>query len=152
MNRLLILVGFGGLLAASITFAPPIPAMPLHQVISTIQAANGHYARASASLSAADCSGLVSVAQSLAMGQPIRRLGSTHTLLAGQWPHAIPGARPDNLFVIGANSGHMVARINGVGIEATTSGQLFKIGAEAASPWEPQFQLWHIDERVLTVG
>lgn len=139
----------GGLLAAATKVAPPTQAMPLSQVVATIRDAGGHYASASASLKAADCSGLVSVAQTLAMGQPIHRLGSTHTALAGQWPHAIPGASQGDSFIIGANSGHMVAQINGVGIEASTSGQPFRIGAEATSVWEPQFQRFHIDPAVL---
>src|SRR4051812_13492179 len=130
MKRLLICMIFGGLLSAATTVASPAKAMPLDQVVSTIQDSNGHYAKASASLRAADCSGLVSVAQSLAMGEPIRRLGSTSTILAGRWPGVTPGASSDDVFVIGANSSHMVARILGVNIEASTSGRSFLIGVQ----------------------
>lgn len=117
-----------------------------------IQNSGGRYVYAGASLSGADCSGLVSVAQSLAMGQSPRRLGNTHTLLAGNWPGAIPGASPNDDFVIGVNAGHMVARVNGVNIEATSSGQPFKVGEAAASPWSGQFRLYHIDPALLVNG
>lgn len=97
---------------------------------------------------AADCSGLVSVAQSLAMGQPPRRLGTTATLVAGRWPHAIPGADPRHRFVIGGDHHHMSAAINGVAIEATCCGQPFRIGADARSPFTFP-HVFHIDEKVL---
>jgi hypothetical protein len=84
------------------------------------------------------------------MGQPIHRLGNTHSLWAGAWPHAIPGAVEGDRFIIGGNSDHMVARIDGVGIEATTSGQPFKIGPEARSPFAPEFRQYHVDPAVLT--
>lgn len=123
--------------------------MPLTDVVSTIRDSGGRYVAARASLQASDCSGLVSVAQSLAMGVPIQRFGSTRTILAGQWPHAIPGAVESDRFVIGANSRHMVARIDGVNIEATTSGQPFKVGPDARSPFSPEFRQWHLDSSVL---
>jgi hypothetical protein len=123
--------------------------MALGDVITTLRDARGHYVRAGASLTGADCSGLVSVAQSLATGLPIHRFGSTRTILAGAWPHAIPGAVEGDAFIIGANSRHMVARVDGVGIEATTSGQPFKIGSEARSPFAPEFNQWHLDPAVL---
>lgn len=72
-----------------ITAAPARAAMPLRQVVDTIAGSGGRYRYGQASLLAADCSGLVSVAQTLAMGQPVRRLGDTHTLLAGRWPDVI---------------------------------------------------------------
>lgn len=126
--------------------------MPLPQVISAIRDAGGHYLWASASLTAADCSGLVSVAQSLATGQPVHRLGDTNTIFAGGWPNAIRGASPDDAFVIGANRGHMVASIQGVNIEATTAGRPFLVGDQAASPWEPRFNRWHVDPVVLSLN
>lgn len=126
--------------------------MPLSQVISTIRDAGGHYRARSASLAGSDCSGLVSVAQTLATGQPIGRLGSTRTILAGAWPHAIPGAAPDDVFIIGANRSHMVAQINGVGIEASTSGQPYRVGPQASSVWDSRYQRWHIDPAVLVLG
>lgn len=150
-TRLLVCIVFGGLLAAGMKVAPPARAMSLQEVVSTIRDSGGYYARAGASLKGADCSGLVSVAQTLAMGLPIHRLGSTRTVLAGQWPNAIPGAAPDDVFIIAANVSHMVAQINGVGIESSTYGQPFKVGPEAASVWEPRFQRWHVDPAVLTL-
>ena len=151
MKRFLVLMFLGGLLAAATKFAPPSSAMSLSQVISTIQNSGGVYVRAGASLSGADCSGLVSVAQSLAMGQAPHRLGDTHSLLAGRWPNAIPGAQQDDLFIIGVNPAHMVARVNGVNIEATTSGRPFLVGAQAADPFNPRFRQFHIDPAVLMV-
>lgn len=145
-----LLAAFGALLAAShLVITTPAQAMPLPDVVAAIADSGGRYQPGAASLSAADCSGLVSVAQTLATGQPVRRLGNTHTMLAGQWPDAIPGASRDDRFVVGVNPGHMVARVNGVRIEATCCGAPFKIGPEAASPFAPQFQQYRIDEAVL---
>lgn len=132
--------------------APPIHAMPLPQVITTIRDSGGRYVYASANLTTADCSGLVSVAQTLAMGQAPHRLGDTHTLFAGRWPNAIDGATPDDVFIIGATRGHMVASIQGVGIESRTSGQPFLVGDKAASVWDPRFRRWHIDPAVLVLS
>lgn len=151
MKRYVTLVVLGWLLAAAVSLAPPTKAMPLGQVVSTIRDASGYYSFGAASLGGADCSGLVSVAQSLAMGQPPHRLGDTKSLLAGRWPGAIRGAAPDDLFIIGVNSKHMVAQVNGVGIEASSSGQPFRIGTDAASPWEPRFTQYHIDPGLLIV-
>lgn len=128
--------------------APPADATPLDDVVSTIEQSGGRYVAGGASLAGSDCSGLVSVAQSLAMGQAPHRLGNTHSLLAGQWPGAIPGASPDDVFVIGTSPSHMVARIEGVGIEST-SGR-FRVGDEATSPWAPQFtRQYHIDVSLI---
>src|SRR5882672_4205027 len=66
-KRLALLAILGALLAAGMKVAPPAAAMPLSQVITTIRDAGGRYVRAGASLTGSDCSGLVSVAQSLAM-------------------------------------------------------------------------------------
>lgn len=125
--------------------------MPLAQVISTLADAHGSYSYASASLRAADCSGLVSVAQSLATGEPVHRFGDTHTLLAGGWSDVIAGAVPEDLFIIGANSSHMVAQVNGVGIEARTRGMPWLIGPSARSPWSPEFRQWHVNPGMLIV-
>lgn len=148
-RRLLAIIAFGGLLVAGMKVASPVAAVPVAQVVSTIQNSGGHYSAGGASLRGADCSGLVSVAQSLAMGVPIQRFGNTDSLLAGHWPHAIRGAQQSDLFIIGATSSHMVARVNGVGIEATTSGAPFVIGPAAKSPWTPGFQVFHLDPAVL---
>ncbi|MGV0793045.1 hypothetical protein [Mycolicibacterium sp. XJ1819] len=145
--RLLVLVALGTLLAAGVKVAPA-HAMPLDAVVATIRDAHGHYAPRSASLKAADCSGLVSVAQSLAMGQPIRRLGNTRSLLAGKWPHAIRGASQDDLFVIGSSRTHMSVRVGGVNLEARQSGEPFLIGPQARDPFTFP-TVWHIDPKVI---
>lgn len=124
--------------------------MPLDRVVETIRDSRGWYQPAGASLVGADCSGLVSVAQSLATGKPIRRLGDTRSLLAGRWPDVIRGATPDDLFIIAANPGHMVARIRGVNIEARQSGERFRIGPDAASPFDAQFSArFHVNPDLL---
>lgn len=134
-------------LCAFLLTAPPANATTLDQVVRIIDQANGRYQWGSASLTAADCSGLVSVAQTLAMGQAPHRLGDTHTMLAGQWPGAIPGAQPTDRFVVGVNTTHMVASIDGVAIESTRGG--FKVGSEAQSPWSPRFRQYHIDPGLM---
>lgn len=121
----------------------------VQHAVDTLTQNPGHYEWGAASLQAADCSGLVSVAQSLAMGQPPRRLGDTGTLLAGHWPYAVRGAPADSLFVIGVNPGHMVARVGGVNIESRQAGEAWRIGPTATSPFAPQFVQYHIDRRVL---
>lgn len=148
MRRLLALLALGGLLAAGVKVAAPAEAMPLPEVVAAIRDSGGHYQRGSASLKAADCSGLVSVAQSLAMGQKPRRLGSTRSLLAGRWPHAIPGASPDDLLIIGTSRSHMSASLRGVNIEATCCGRPFKVGPSARSPFTFP-HVFHIDPGVL---
>lgn len=150
---MLALVAFGWLLLAGIVVATPADATAgVDRALTAIRASGGHYARGGASLQAADCSGLVSVAQSIAMGQAPRRLGDTRSLLAGSWPGAIPGAQPSDVFVIGTNRGHMVASIRGVNIEARQSGERFRVGADAASPFDAQFtHRYRIDARLLGV-
>lgn len=147
-RRFLALMALGGLLAAGVKVAAPASAMPLDAVVATIRDAGGHYQRGAATLEAADCSGLVSVAQSLAMGQEPRRLGNTHSLLAGSWPHAIPGATPDDVFIIGASRSHMSAQIDGVRVEATCCGRPFKVGPSARDPFTYP-HVFHVDEAVL---
>lgn len=146
-RRFFALVASGALLAGGVQ-AVRADAAPLDDVVAAIRDAGGHYRHGSATLHAADCSGLVSVAQSLAMGQPPRRLGTTATLVAGRWPHAIPGADPRHRFVIGGDHHHMSAAINGVAIEATCCGQPFRIGADARSPFTFP-HVYHINEEVL---
>lgn len=148
IQRPLALAAFGALLAAGIQVATPADAAPLDQVVATIRDAGGRYQPGSATLAGADCSGLVSVAQSLAMGQPPQRLGNTHSLLAGQWPHAIRGASESDRFIIGADTGHMSAKIGGVRIEATCCGRPFLVGAQARSPFTFP-HVFHIDPGVL---
>ena len=131
------------------TLAPPARASSLHDVVAQIRDSGGRYVRGGASLAGSDCSGLVSVAQSLATGQPVHRLGDTRSMLRGAWPNVIPGAVPQDRFVIGVNQAHMVASIEGVNIEATTSGQPYKVGPSAASPFEPRFRLYRVDPAAL---
>lgn len=136
-------------LIASFSGSAPAAAMPLPEVVSTIEHSGGHYVRGSASLVAADCSGLVSVAQSLAMGEPPHRLGNTHSLLAGQWPNVIAGATLEDEFVIGVSPAHMATRIDGVNVESTGGGN-FRVGGNAASPFDSQFtRQFHVDPAVL---
>lgn len=142
----------GAVTGAALFCAQTAQASTIDDVVWMIQNSGGRYVPAGASLSGADCSGLVSVAQTLAMGQSPRRLGNTTSLLAGRWPGAIPGASVNDQFVIGVNAGHMVARVNGVNIESTTTGQPYKVGAAAASPWSGQFRLYHIDPSLLVNG
>lgn len=137
---------------ATLALAGTAQATTVDDVIWMIQNSGGRYVPAGASLSGADCSGLVSVAQSLAMGQSPHRIGNTTSLLAGRWTGAIPGASANDQFVIGVNAGHMVARVNGVNIESTTTGQPYKVGAAAASPWSGRFRLYHIDPALLVNG
>jgi len=129
--------------------APAAHADP-DDVIAQIQNDDGVYVPGAATLVAADCSGLVSVAQSLAMGQAPHRLGNTSSLLAGRWPGVIPGASPGDEFVIATSPTHMVASIHGVNIEARQSGEHFRVGPAAASPWDRQFtRRYHVDPALL---
>lgn len=152
LMRLLPLALLAGATGAAILSAQTAQAATIDDVVWLIQNSGGRYVPAGASLGGADCSGLVSVAQSLAMGQNPRRLGNTTSLLAGRWPGAIPGASQNDQFVIGVNANHMVARVNGVNIESTTTGQPYRVGAAAASPWSGQFRLYHIDPSLLVNG
>jgi cell wall-associated NlpC family hydrolase len=152
-RRLLTLVFMGGLLVGGLKVAPPARAMPLDQVVAAIQGSGGRYVWAGASLAGADCSGLVSVAQSLATGQPPHRLGDTSTLLAGRWPNAVAGAEPNDRFIIAANGSHMVAQIDGVGIESTTRGQPYRVGSAASSVWDRRYTArYHVDPAVLVAA
>lgn len=118
--------------------------------IAAIRDSGGHYRWGGTALGGTDCSGLVAMAQTIAMGEAPHRLGDTHTLLAGGWPGAIPGASPDDVFVIGVSYGHMAARVGGVGIEATTAGAPYRVGPSAASPWDAQFtRRYHIDPALI---
>lgn len=148
LRRLLAIAFLSALSVMGIKVAAPAAAMPLDQVVSTIRDAGGHYQRGAASLTAADCSGLVSVAQSLAMGGKPKRLGNTHSLLAGQWPHVVRGANPGDRFIIGASRSHMSAQIDGTRIEATCCGRPFKVGPAARDPFTYP-HVFHVDEAVL---
>lgn len=133
-----------------ITAAPARAAMPLREVVETIANSGGRYRSGGASLAGSDCSGLVSVAQSLATGAPIHRYGNTTSLLAGQWADLIPGAVPADMFIVATNASHMTAQVGGVGIESRSSGQPYRIGGSAASVFDPKFtRIYHVDERLL---
>lgn len=150
VRRLLALMAFGALLAGGITVATPADATTaVERALDAIKGSRGRYVPGAASLVGSDCSGLVSVAQSIAMGTPVRRLGNTDSLLAGRWPGAVPGASESDVFIIAANRQHMVASINGVGIEARQSGEPYRIGPEAASVWAPQFTRFHVDPTLM---
>ncbi|WP_245720864.1 transglycosylase SLT domain-containing protein [Nocardia pseudovaccinii] len=88
-----------------------------------------------------DCTGLIGDALQLAFGvtNPTARLGDTHSLLAGQWPHVLPGASKNDVFAIGANAEHAAATILGKNIEARKEGEHIRYGADAVSAFDPQF-------------
>ena len=119
------------------------------RALAAVRESGGHYQRGAASLPASDCSGLVSVAQSIAMGRVVQRLGNTDSLLAGRWPGAVRGATPADVFVVGVNKAHMVAAIDGVNIEATCCGQPYRVGPSAKSPFAPEFVQYHIDPTLM---
>lgn len=100
-----------------------------------------------------DCSGLVGDAQQIAQGvsSPTARLGTTNTMLGGGWPHVISGATPSDIFAIGTNADHMAASILGTNIEARTTGEKIRIGADAVSPFDKQFSAqFHVDPSVFS--
>ena len=143
-------LGIIALTTLAITTAPQAHAEVGPQAaLAAIEASGGHYVWSAASLAAADCSGLVSIALSISEGQPPHRIGDTRSLLAGRWPGMIRGASPGDAFIVGVNPSHMVAQVNGVNIEARTSGQPFLVGEAARSPWSPEFTVWHADPAIL---
>lgn len=148
VRRLLAIAFLSTLAVMGVKVAAPASAMPLHEVVALIRDSGGHYQRGAATLTAADCSGLVSVAQSLAMGGKPKRLGNTHSLLAGHWPHVVRGANPGDRFIIGASRSHMSAQIDGVRVEATCCGRPFKVGPSARDPFTYP-HVFHVDEAVL---
>lgn len=103
--------------------------------------------------SGVDCSGLVGDAQQLSQGveNPTSRLGTTNSMLAGGWPNLISGATPADIFAIGTNADHMAASILGTNIEARTTGEKIRIGADAVSPFDKQFSAqFHVDPSVFS--
>ncbi|MEJ6019879.1 phage tail tape measure protein [Corynebacterium sp. H113] len=85
-------------------------------------------------LDGADCSGEVSLWQASLQDLTPReqRLGTTETLLGGSWPDLVPGT--DGVFIVGSNTTHMVAQLDGTNIESGNNG--VQIGAGATSPFD----------------
>ncbi|MBV7294932.1 tape measure protein [Corynebacterium sp. TAE3-ERU12] len=81
--------------------------------------AGGSYVWGGTARQAADCSGFVGRPAWAAQGKDpdqMGRMGTTHTMLAGQWPGFKPGS--DGPFVVGVNHEHMAATIDGVSVES----------------------------------
>ena len=92
----------------------------------------GPYVWGGTSKGGSDCSGYVGLWQIALQDIEPReqRLGTTNTLLGGGWPDLVPGT--DGLFIVGVNSEHMVAQLDGVNIESGGNGM--QVGAGATSP------------------
>ncbi|MFC3850070.1 phage tail tape measure protein [Corynebacterium hansenii] len=92
----------------------------------------GPYVWGGTSKGGSDCSGYVGLWQIALQDLTPReqRLGTTHTLLNGGWPDLVPGT--DGLFIVGVNSQHMVAQLDGVNIESGGNGM--QVGAGVTSP------------------
>ncbi|WP_307830922.1 phage tail tape measure protein [Rhodococcus sp. KRD162] len=115
----------------------------LDRVFDLGRRGNGNpYARGGASVSAADCSGWVAILQKAAMGQGEEgRLGTTYSLLAGEWPGLVPGTTGP--FVVGTSEEHMAATVtnNGVKVNFESGGANgnMQMGGGAAGAFDPQF-------------
>lgn len=99
----------------------------------------------------ADCSGYVGLWQSALEDRNPRttRLGTTTSLLAGQWPNLQPGT--DGVFIVATNPEHMVAQLDGVNIESGGSGM--QIGAGATSPFNlPNATLYYLPDEYIKGG
>ncbi|OZF47679.1 phage tail tape measure protein [Rhodococcus sp. 14-2470-1a] len=100
---------------------------------------NGNpYGWGDATVSSADCSGWVAILQKAAMGQgESGRLGTTYSLLGGEWPGLVPGTQGP--FVVGTNEEHMAATINGINYESGGAAGFMQMGGAAAGAFDPQF-------------
>ncbi|WP_231383828.1 phage tail tape measure protein [Rhodococcus sp. 114MFTsu3.1] len=101
--------------------------------------ANGNpYVWGGAEVSGADCSGFVAILQRAAMGQgESGRLGTTYSLLAGEWPGLVPGTQGP--FVVGTSEEHMAATIGGVNYESGGANNGITVGGSAAGAFDSQF-------------
>ncbi|OZD75195.1 phage tail tape measure protein [Rhodococcus sp. 05-339-2] len=111
----------------------------LDRVFDLGRRGNGNpYGWGAASVSAADCSGWVAILQKAAMGQgESGRLGTTYSLLAGEWPGLVPGTTGP--FVVGTNEEHMAATIDGVNFESGGANGNMQMGGGAAGAFDAQF-------------
>ncbi|WP_373454421.1 phage tail tape measure protein [Rhodococcus sp. 05-2255-3B1] len=115
----------------------------LDRVFDLGRRGNGNpYGWGAATVSAADCSGWVAILQKAAMGQgESGRLGTTYSLLAGEWPGLVPGTTGP--FVVGTNEEHMAATVtnNGqsVNFESGGANGNMQMGGGAAGAFDAQF-------------
>lgn len=115
----------------------------LDRVFDLGRRGNGNpYGWGAATVSAADCSGWVAILQKAAMGQgESGRLGTTYSLLAGEWPGLVPGTTGP--FVVGTSEEHMAATVtnNGTSVNFESGGANgnMQMGGGAAGAFDPQF-------------
>jgi len=107
------------------------------------------YVYGGASAAGLDCSALVGFGQKVAEGDqnPNGRIGTTDTMLAGSWPDMIRGAtQGQDAFIVGVNPEHMLMSILGTNFEERQSGETMRVGANAKSPFDPEFTAqYHLD-------
>ncbi|MCW2089464.1 UNVERIFIED_ORG: tape measure domain-containing protein [Rhodococcus erythropolis] len=98
-----------------------------------------------------DCSGAVGGAQQVAFGAsaPNGRVGTTHTALDGSWPHIVRGASQSDLFVLGVNRDHMVAKINGHRLESGGQSNSLQWDGYADDAFNSKFTQFHIPNEML---
>lgn len=92
---------------------------------------------------AADCSGFVGRVAWAAQGRDpdtAGRMGTTDTMLAGQWPGFRPGRQGP--FIVGVNSAHMAATIDGIPVESGGDVGGPSVG-EGDGANDPQFSQWY---------
>lgn len=103
------------------------------------------------SRTAADCSGFVGRVAWAAQGQDpdtAGRMGTTSTMLAGQWPGFLRGTKGP--FVVGVNSEHMAATVDGIPVESGGDVGGPSVG-EGDGAWDPQFtEHWYLDWNAMS--